>query len=116
MSARRTLAVCLSLWLGGCATRIRTTHYLGVFDPQEQVPAELYRIQIDGDASWASNVKYGSGWVPASQADLLTYDVRPNTQGKFEITGGTSAPVDVRARRRFFEIGPTGVSTEPENG
>jgi len=107
----------LALGLLSCtATKVRTTHYLASFDPEDQVPPELYKIQIRGDASAFSNVKYGSGWVPASQADLLEVDVRQNDQGRVEITGNSAKGVSVTARRRFFEIGPAGVSTQPQDG
>lgn len=101
----------------GChATEIKTTHYLGVFDPAEQVPQELYKITIQGRASSVSNVKYATGWVPAAQADLLQSDLRHDDSGAVKLAGGDSGTVSVGPRRRFFEIGPTGVSTEPDDG
>jgi len=102
--------------VAGCSTNVKTTHYLGVFDPQEQVPAELYRITIEGNAGVFSKVNYATGWVPANAADLLSVDVRPSQDGKIEITGDQSKTVTVGARRQFFEIGPTGVATQPEDG
>lgn len=97
-------------------TRIHTIHYLGVFDPQDQVPPELYRIDISGRAGAFSNVKYGSGWVPARQADLLVQDIRPDDQGRISVTGDETRTVSVTPRRRFFEIGPFAVATEPDDG
>lgn len=107
----------LALLLVACVpTRVHTEHFLGVFDPSEQVPPELYRIKITGKAQWMSKVKYGSGWVPARQADLLVQDIRPDEQGKFTISGQNSDAVSMAVRRRFFEIGPFAVATEPEDG
>ena len=97
-------------------TRIHTTHYLGVFDPQQQVPEELYKVTIDGNASAVSDVKYASGWVPAAQADLLVTQLQRDDQDNITITGDASKTVSVALRRRFFEIGPSGVSTQPEDG
>ncbi len=45
---------------------IQQTYYLGVFDPQEQVPPTVLRVRVHGQASFISNTRYASGWVKAS--------------------------------------------------
>lgn len=94
-------------------TDVTTTHYVGVFDPQEQVTQELYRITIHGHAKPMSNVKYASGWVPAAAADLLTKSIRFDGND-VALEGTDSATVAaLRPERRFFELGPLGVALEP---
>ncbi|MBD3268427.1 hypothetical protein GF373_17305, partial [bacterium] len=55
-------------WVGAQApgNEIQQIYYLGVFDPHEQVPPQVYRITVRGQASAFSGVKYSSGWVHAS--------------------------------------------------
>jgi len=116
-SVRELVLALLASSAASCSsTRIQTTHYLGVFDPQQQVPEELYKVTIDGNASAVSDVKYASGWVPAAEADLLVTQVKRDDQDNITITGDASVSVSVGTRRRFFEIGPSGVSTQPEDG
>src|SRR5262245_15868797 len=67
----RTCLYSVGLLLGGCASSVATTHYVGVFDPQRQVTQELYRITIQGYAPWFSNMQFGTGWASAVAADLL---------------------------------------------
>ena len=101
-------------YLCSCSTSVETQHYIGVFDPQQQAIQELYRVRINGTAPVYSDVKYASGWVPAEYADLLTRRIRHDQSGSIEITGsGNVSPV--RATRQFFEVGPLGIASEPEN-
>jgi hypothetical protein len=119
--AARVLAVVISLSCIGCAShRVQTTHYLSVFDPQEQVVQELYRVQITGEADASvTNTTFATGWVDAASADLATAKVEPGDGGIIHTSGGTSATAaalsPVAAERRFFEVGPLGVATEPQN-
>ena len=103
----------LVLGLGCGSTQVETTHYVGVFDPYEQVAQELYRVKIRGNSPWYSSFKFGSGWVPASVADLLALDVSPGEDTTWSYTDPGTKTSPVSARRRFFEMGPLGVSTEP---
>src|ERR1700722_5095094 len=50
------------------ADEIEETYYLGVFDPQEQLPPAVYRVTVHGQASSMSYVRFASGWVPAAAA------------------------------------------------
>src|SRR5437879_5604100 len=76
-----------SLWLSGCASpagtyalgavgatvlgaqspnnEIEVIYYLGVFDPQDQLPPTVYRVRVHGQASFISLTKFASGWVRA---------------------------------------------------
>jgi hypothetical protein len=114
----------IARWTGICvlastactATHVETVHYIGVFDPAQQVAQELYKVTITGDSGALSDVKYGSGWVPAAQADLLRSRLHFDDSGAVQQSGTKTDELDVRANRLFFEIGPLGVSKEPENG
>src|SRR4051794_16313012 len=53
------------------AQEIQQVYYLGVFDPQEQVPPAVYRITVHGQGSAMSFVRFASGWVPAPLIDSL---------------------------------------------
>src|SRR4051794_18904725 len=54
---------------------IEQIYYLGVFDPQEQVPSTIYRIRVHGQSSALSNMRFGSGWVKAALIDSLNTSV-----------------------------------------
>lgn len=110
-----SLALLLLAAQGCTCTEMQTTHYVGVFDPQQQVTQELYRITINGHSKPMSSVKYASGWVPARTADLLTRAIRYR-EHDIELSGADPADVAaIEAERRFFEIGPLGVSFEPQD-
>src|SRR5207245_550280 len=56
---------------GGIATAAVTpTHeleqiyYLGVFDPDEQLPRSVYRLRVHGQSSPLNATRFASGWVP----------------------------------------------------
>jgi hypothetical protein len=46
------------------STNLEQVYYLGVFDPQEQIPPTLYRVRVRGQASALNFTRYASGWVP----------------------------------------------------
>lgn len=63
----------LTLFVGNSPTsEIEQIYYLGVYDERNQLPPEFYRIKVHGQASFASNMKFGSGWVPANTIDTLS--------------------------------------------
>ncbi len=108
--------------LVGCrATKISTTHFLGVFDPQQQVTQELYKVKITGKASWYSDAKFATGWVPAGVADRLgeTVDRKSTAGGSVYGDHSKTDPKNlvavVKPKRQFYEVGPLGVSVAPEN-
>lgn len=86
----RVAAACLALCAASCSTpqkigaaavavggmtpgqEIEQVYYLGVVDPQEQLPTSLYRVHVRGQASLVSKTKFASGWVPANAVDSLT--------------------------------------------
>ena len=61
-------------------------YYLGVFDPQEQLPETVYRLTIHGQASAISGMKFGSGWVHADLIDSLNSRAAFDDSGRITIT------------------------------
>lgn len=107
--------------LASCsATEVETTHYLGVFDPQQQVTQELYKLEIKGCANFASNADFASGWIPAGVADLVSEGIESKRTEGGAVVGHRTAEGDVpeavvKPSRQFFEIGPLAVSKAPQD-
>ncbi|MBI3269491.1 MAG: hypothetical protein HYZ53_10760 [Planctomycetes bacterium] len=60
---------------------IEQTYYLGMFDPQEQIPPTVYRVIVRGQASILNNTKFASGWVPAEVIDSLNNRISLDPNG-----------------------------------
>ena len=72
------------------AQEIEQIYYLGVFDPQEQVPPTVYRVRVHGQASIISNMKFASGWVHANLIDSLGSHIEFDREGgRVSITRGS---------------------------
>jgi hypothetical protein len=130
-------AVVVMFFLPGCATReqnialgvlgatvlgaqapsseIEVIYYLGVFDPQDQVPATVYRVRVHGQASFISQAKFASGWVRAELIDSLS------TGGRFENGGltvdqsNTLGARTLQTGRRLMMFGPEGFREAPKD-
>ena len=102
---------------------IEQVYYLGILDPQEQVPEAVYRVTVKGQASAMSNTKFASGWVPARFIDSLTTDVRLDARrGKSDtvlLTGGDKAGAEtmaaIKTGRRLVLFGPEGFREAPRD-
>lgn len=93
---------------------IEQIYYLGVFDPQEQVPPTVYRIRVHGQASFISNTRFASGWVPAPLVDSLSSDIRFSDKGKVSIDpAGSSDLASLSTGRRLMLFGPEGFREAP---
>jgi hypothetical protein len=95
-------------------------YYLGVFDPNEQLPDAIYRLTVKGQASALSGMKFGSGWVPAPLVDSLgsTVGFAEGLKGTGpELTCnagiGCTAP-DFKAGRTLVLFGPEGFRVAPK--
>jgi hypothetical protein len=117
------LALVLASLAAACrSTEVTTTQYLAVFDPQQQVTQELYRVRIHGEAAWYSDTDFATGWVPSGVADLVENSFSPvrNENGGTGVSyskspdGKPPEPI-TRASRQFYEVGPAGVSTSPQD-
>lgn len=101
--------------LGGYAptNEIEQIYYLGVFDPQEQVPQTVYRVRVRGQSSFLSATKYASGWVPAAVIDSLGGQVRLDDKcGDVTTKGGEVVP-GLASDRRMVVFGPEGFREAP---
>jgi hypothetical protein len=98
---------------------IEQIYYLGVYDPQEQVPPALYRIRVHGQASFISGVHFASGWVPAKVIDSLGGQVMtdPDNFGSaLSITNGPDSYLStLKTGRRLMMFGPEGFREAPRD-
>lgn len=107
------------------ASEIEQTYYLGIFDPQEQLPPEVYRVRIHGQASMLSQTKFASGWVPAEVVDSLgsqigfsprtTASGESNGLGGLEINKSKEFMSSLSSGRRQILFGPEGFLEAPRN-
>lgn len=91
-------------------------YYLGVFDPQEQVPEAVYRLTVRGQASIYSSMRFASGWVPAKFVDALSTQIGsssdPTTRPVVD-KGDTEMLANLKPGRRLMLFGPEGFREAP---
>lgn len=107
-----------TLLLGNTPThQFEQIYYLGVFDPQEQLPPTVYRVIVRGQAGATSATNFASGWVPANAVDSLSSRVafdRDDPMAK--VTPGKDGPLeDFKTGRRLMLFGPEGFREAPKN-
>jgi hypothetical protein len=97
-------------------TNLEQVYYLGVLDPQDQVPPTLYRVRVRGQASALNFTRYASGWVHADLIDSLASTVK--FAGK-ELNDGVKVDADPAGAktftpgRRLVMFGPEGFREAP---
>jgi len=96
-------------------TDIEQVYYLGVFDPQDQLPPTIYRVRVRGQASALSATQYASGWVRAELIDSLTSTVSPNEERGFKVTADAEQTAKLDTGRRLVLFGPEGFREAPRN-
>lgn len=116
--------------LGGQApnNEIEQIYYLGVFDPEDQLPPSVYRVRVRGQASFYSNTRFASGWVKASLVDSLGSSVSfakaATEQAGAEFLGADQASFSkgdnlltegVGGDRRLVVFGPEGFREAPKD-
>ncbi len=103
--------------VGGLAPthEIEQIYYLGVFDPQDQLPPEVYRVRLHGQSSFLNSTKFASGWVRADVIDTLGTSVGFNKEsGRIEITKGDDDDLaKIKTGRRLMMFGPEGFREAP---
>ena len=106
-------------YLGGQSpnNEIEQVYYIGSIDPQGQVPPQMYRIRLHGQASFYSNTKFASGWVPAAVIDSLSNKSLAAKSGISTCAEGDTgcAPEAIESLRRLVQFGPDGFRYAPEN-
>lgn len=96
------------------AQEVRQIYYLGVFDPKEQLPSTIYRVTIHGQASFISNKKFASGWLPAHLADSLGSNISFNKNGNIQIIPASGDDKsELTTGRRLMLFGPEGFREAP---
>lgn len=99
------------------SSNLEQVYYLGVFDPQEQLPPTIYRVRVRGQGSALNATRYASGWVRAELIDSLS------TVAKFK-NGDVDSGVEVTAAepeskalsgRRLVLFGPEGFREAPKD-
>lgn len=133
------VVACLGLLQVGCATleqnvalgvggvtalgarspthEIEQIYYLGVFDPQEQVPPTVYRVRVHGQASMISFMRFASGWVPATLIDSLGTGVKFSKESEsISITPADANTLStLQTGRRLMLFGPEGFREAPKD-
>ena len=99
------------------AQEIEQIYYLGVFDPQEQVPPTVYRVRVHGQASLISGMKFASGWVHANLIDSLGSHIEFDKEGgRVSITKGNEDELaSLQTGRRLVLFGPEGFREAPKD-
>ena len=90
---------------------IEQVYYLGVFDPNEQVPTSIYRLRVHGQSSVWNATRFASGWVPAKYIDSLSSQVSldPNGTSAAKIDPASAdQEATMQAGRKLCVFGPEG--------
>ena len=105
-----------STLLGGQAPthEIEQIYYLGVFDPQDQLPPSIYRVRVRGQSSFLSSTQFASGWVPASSLDSLGVGISFD-EGRVKIEKTEDDDDLFKTGRRLMMFGPEGFREAPAN-
>ena len=94
---------------------IAQTYYLGVYDPQGQLPPSIYRVRVQGQSSFLNTTKFASGWVHASLIDSLGTEIAFNeNNGGLSIQKvGSDNQGQTETGRRLMMFGPEGFREAP---
>ena len=96
---------------------LEQVYYLGIFDPREQLPSQVYRVTVHGQASALSGMKFRSGWLPASLVDSLTTQAN-FAEGSDVASVATTQPdqsAHLETGRRLMLFGPEGFREAPKD-
>ena len=97
-------------------TDIEQTYYLGVFDPQDQLPPTIYRVRVRGQASAINFTRYASGWVRADLIDSLSTVAKfDNQTGAVKISPAEEEVKAIANGRRLVMFGPEGFREAPKD-
>ncbi|MBI3915522.1 MAG: hypothetical protein HY322_00750 [Betaproteobacteria bacterium] len=97
------------------STDIEQVYYLGVFDPQEQLPPTMYRVRVRGQSSMLNFTKFASGWVRADLVDSLSTIAHAGNGGGFEIKRADEETKALKTGRRLVMFGPEGFREAPKD-
>lgn len=96
---------------------IEQIYYLGVFDPQEQLPPSVFRVRVHGQASFISATNFASGWVRADLIDSLGTGIEFEKKGGgISISKGDEGMLSsLKTGRRLVLFGPEGFREAPKD-
>ena len=95
---------------------IEQTYYLGVYDPQGQLPPSIYRVRVRGQSSFLNSTRFASGWVHSSLVDSLGSKIGFDDTGRLKIQRAEMDSLDqVTIGRRLIMFGPEGFREAPAN-
>lgn len=118
-STPKTVGLAAGITAAGARTpanEMEQTFYVGIFDPEEQLPPMLYRIRVHGQSSLISRQRFASGWVPAKVIDSLSTNLSFDEDGKVQIENAESEEVPAFATgRRLIMFGPEGFRESPKD-
>ena len=104
------------------SSELQQTYYLGSFDYYGQIPPQVYRLRVHGQASLLGFTKFASGWVPAPLADSLAGGINFNdntADTKFSAPDSSQTAAITSNRlisgRRLILFGPEGFREAPAN-
>lgn len=97
---------------------LEQVYYLGVFDPQDQLPPTIYRVRVRAQGSALNFTRYASGWVRAELIDSLSTVAK--FDGKDPDAGIRVSAADDESRtlitgRRLILFGPEGFREAPKD-
>lgn len=97
------------------SSEIQQIYYIGIFDPQDQLPPQVYRVRVHGQASFIGLTKFASGWVPADVADSLGSSIGFDKQtGQLNVTPVSDNQLaSIQTGRRLIMFGPEGFREAP---
>jgi len=117
-AARVTGGVVATTILGSRAvgSEMQQTYYLGVLDPQGQIPPQIYRLRVHGQGSVLGFTKFASGWVPAPIADSLgsRMEFEKDTANTNITAASSDTASNITAGRRLVMFGPEGFREAPK--
>ena len=99
------------------SNEIEQVYYVGIFDPQEQLPPSIYRLRVRGQASAMNQTRFASGWVPAAVADSIAGSVRLAKEASpVEVKeAAKEASAGLATGRRLMMFGPEGFREAPKD-
>jgi hypothetical protein len=112
--------------LAGLAARSPTTeleqiYYLGIFDPQEQLPPMFYRVRVRGQGGALGATSFASGWAPAGVVDSLSGSIQlsPANGNDIPTVAYSKATPEAETKldlaKRLMLFGPEGFREAPRN-
>ncbi|MEM1330118.1 MAG: hypothetical protein AAGG07_06120 [Planctomycetota bacterium] len=109
-------AVATTAYLGATpGNEIEQVYYLGVLDPQEQVPPAIYRVTVRGQSSAISSTKFASGWVRSDLVDSLQSSASFDENGGGASVSGNALGGSIASDRRLVMFGPEGFREAPKD-